>query len=215
MKNNWPNIFILPYLLLLFIGALAYFITEKTEAHLFVNQFHNSILDNLFYYSTYLGDGVFVVITIIIAAFFNVRLAILIIASYALSAGITQGLKHLVFNEWMRPAGVFEANAQLHQLYLVPGVELNYHNTFPSGHSTSAFSLFFSLSVFSPKKLIQFILFCLAVLAAYSRVYLSQHFFIDIYAGSFIGTVCSLLLYQYWVAGINEKYNQPLLNFIK
>ena len=215
MKNNLPYTFIIAYLLLLVIGAIAYFKIEKIEAHLIVNQFHNSVLDNLFYYLTYLGDGVFVVITIIIAAFFNVRLAVLIIASYALSALITQGLKHFVFNEWMRPAGIFEANAQLHQLYLVTGVELNYHNTFPSGHSTSAFSLFFSLSIFTPKKLIQFILFCLAVLAAYSRVYLSQHFFIDIYAGSFIGTVCSLLLYQYWIAGLNEKYNQPLLNFIK
>lgn len=215
MKNNWPNTFIFPYLMLLIIGAFFYFFTDKVEAHLFVNQFHNSVLDNLFYYSTFLGDGIFVVITIIIAAFFNVRLAILILASYALSAGITQGLKHWVFNEWMRPAGILETYDKLHQLYIVPKVELNYHYSFPSGHSTSAFSLFFSLSIFTPKKFIQFILFFLAVLAAYSRVYLSQHFFIDIYAGSFIGTVCSLLLYHFGVAKINDKYNQSILNLIK
>lgn len=215
MKNKLPNAFIFPYILLLIIGAIAYFLTNKIEAHLFINKYHNSLFDNFFYYATYLGDGAFVVITVIIAAFFNVRLALLIFASYALSAGITQGLKHLVFNEWIRPAGIFEANAQLQQLYLVPGVELNYHNTFPSGHSTSAFALFFSLSIFSSKKTIQFLLLGIAVLAAYSRVYLSQHFFIDIYAGSFIGTLCSIAVYYYWIARLNEKYNQPVLNLIK
>lgn len=215
MKNKLPNAFIFPYLLLLLIGAFAYFIADKTEAHLFANQFHHAILDSIFYYATYLGDGFFVVITLIIAAFFNVRLALLILVSYALSAGVTQGLKHLVFEEWMRPAAIFEANAQLQQLYLVPGVELNYHNSFPSGHSTSAFALFFSLSIFSSKKTIQFLLLGIAVLAAYSRVYLSQHFFIDIYAGSFIGTICSIAVYHYWIARLNEKYNQPLINLIK
>lgn len=215
MKNKLPDSFILPYLLLLIIGAFSYFITDKIEAHLFANQFHNIFLDKFFLYVTYLGDGFFVLLVVIITLFFNVRLALLILASYALSAGITQGLKHLVFNEWMRPAGIFEANAQLQQLYLVPGVELNYHNSFPSGHSTSAFALFFSLSIFSSKKIISFFLLLIAVLTAYSRVYLSQHFFIDIYAGSFIGTICSLLVYQYWIAGLNEKYNQSVLTLIK
>lgn len=215
MKNKLPIAFIYPYLLLLIIGVFFYFITNKTEAHLFANRFHHFILDKLFFYATYLGDGYFIVITSIIASFFNVRLALLILASYALSSGITQGLKHLVFNEWMRPAGVFETNAQLQQLYLVPGVELNYHHSFPSGHSTSAFALFFSLSIFSTRKIIQFLLLCLAVFVAYSRVYLSQHFFIDIYAGSFIGTICSLAVYKFWTEGLNEKYNQSVFNLIK
>ncbi|MFN7013331.1 MAG: phosphatase PAP2 family protein [Bacteroidia bacterium] len=215
MKNKLPNAFILPYILLLIIGAIAFFFMNKIEAHIFINQYHHPFFDTIFYYATYLGDGIFVVITLIIAAFFNVRLALLILASYALSAGITQGLKHLFFDDWMRPAGIFEANAQLQQLYLIPGVELNYHNSFPSGHSTSAFALFFSLSIFSSKKTIQFLLLVIAVLTAYSRVYLSQHFFIDIYAGSFIGTICSLLVYQYWIAELSEKYNQSLLTLIK
>lgn len=215
MKNKLPNAFIFPYILLLIIGAIAYFFTNKIDAHLYINKYHHPFFDTFFYYATYLGDGFFVVITLIITAFFNVRLALLILASYALSAGITQGLKHLLFDDWMRPAGIFEANAQLQQLYLIPGVELNYHNSFPSGHSTSAFALFFSLTIFSPKKTIQLLLLVLAVLTAFSRVYLSQHFFIDIYAGSFIGTISSLLVYQYWIAGLSEKYNQSVLNLIK
>ncbi|MFN4234659.1 MAG: phosphatase PAP2 family protein [Bacteroidia bacterium] len=215
MKNNLPTAFILPYLLFLLVGAFFYFFTDKIQAHLYVNQYHHTFLDILFSYITYLGDGYFVVITSIIVSFFNFRLSVLILSAYVFSAGITQGLKHLLFSDWMRPAGVFETSAQLKELYLVPGIELNYHHSFPSGHSTSAFSLFYSLSLFSSKKILQFILFCLAVLAAFSRVYLSQHFFIDIYAGSFIGIVCSLLLYHFWIADLNEKYNQPLFNLIK
>ena len=36
-------------------------------------------------------------------------------------------------------------------------------------------------------------LFCLALLVAFSRVYLSQHFLNDIYAGSLLGTASALL----------------------
>ena len=35
----------------------------------------------------------------------------------------------------------------------------------------------------------------LGLVAAWSRIYLAQHFFIDVYVGSIIGTTTSLLLY--------------------
>jgi membrane-associated phospholipid phosphatase len=39
-------------------------------------------------------------------------------------------------------------------------------------------------------------LFLLALIAAYSRVYLSQHFFEDIYAGSFVGLIAALVAHR-------------------
>lgn len=215
LKNKLPDAFILPYLLLLITGAIAYFSTNKIDAHLYANKFHHPVGDILFYYATYLGDGIFVVITLILASLFNTRAAILILLSYLLSALITQGLKHLLFEDWMRPAAIFEANNQLQQLYIIKGVEVNYHYSFPSGHSTSAFALFFSLSFFAQNKILQFLLFVLALIAAYSRVYLSQHFFIDIYAGSIIGTLCSLLVYKFWIEKLDVKYSQPIFNLLK
>jgi membrane-associated phospholipid phosphatase len=59
--------------------------------------------------------------------------------------------------------------------------------------------------------------FCLALVASYSRVYLSQHFFGDIYAGSVIGVGSTLALY-YWMDTLLRKnarewHNKGLLSY--
>lgn len=68
-------------------------------------------------------------------------------------------------------------------------------NSFPSGHSTSAFCLFFCLCIISPKVWQKIFFFCLAILIGFSRVYLSQHFFEDIYVGSIIGVGFSFTIF--------------------
>jgi membrane-associated phospholipid phosphatase len=51
------------------------------------------------------------------------------------------------------------------------------------------------LALFTKNKWIEFLLFSIALIVGYSRVYLSQHFFIDIYAGSIIGVSTTLVIY--------------------
>jgi membrane-associated phospholipid phosphatase len=209
--QNQPKGFIYTYIFLLAIGAMAFLILDKNASHLYVNKFHFHLADLFFSLITYLGDGIFVILIAIIISLYNSKAGLLIISSYLLSAGITQGLKHLFFDDWMRPAGVFQEIAKIEELYLVPGVEIHYHNSFPSGHSTSAFALFFSISYFVSNNFVQFALLLLAVLTAFSRVYLSQHFFIDIYAGSFIACICVYVLYNYWIKKMNNKYDKSIL----
>ena len=64
----------------------------------------------------------------------------------------------------------------------------------------SAFALFglFALLV-TQKKVIGILIFGLAVLVGFSRVYLIHHFFIDIYVGSIIGTLLAIIIYSFWV----------------
>lgn len=50
--------------------------------------------------------------------------------------------------------------------------------------------------------------FVLALLAAYSRIYLSQHFFADVYAGSLIGVLTTILVY-YWLTTFFNKQDYP------
>jgi membrane-associated phospholipid phosphatase len=69
------------------------------------------------------------------------------------------------------------------------------HNSFPSGHATTTFSLFCLLSLLAVKRGWGWLWFALALLAAYSRVYLGQHFFGDIFAGAVIGTSASVACY--------------------
>ncbi len=162
--------------------------------------------NSFFKYATYIGDGVFIISFIIFMLFYNVQKSLTILIAYLLSAGITQGLKYSFFSNIDRPILVFEQKHIL--LSVIEGVDLNIHNSFPSGHTTAAFSLFFCLSFFSKNQYCKVGFFIAALIVAFSRVYLSQHFFEDITAGSLIGVlftwiVCAVL-YQ---TNISKKYN--------
>ena len=111
------------------------------------------------------------------------------------SAAITQVLKRWVF-DWPRPSAVFQD--QLDQLNLVEGVELASRFSFPSGHSTVTFAVFFLVSLILFNRKYLGLLFCvLAILVGFSRAYLFQHFPEDILVGSLIGGTSSMIAYAW------------------
>jgi len=71
-------------------------------------------------------------------------------------------------------------------------------HSFPSGHTITAFAFFLALAFFTKRPAIHFLYFLLAVLVGYSRVYLSQHFAIDVLAGSFVGVSVTILCKFYF-----------------
>jgi membrane-associated phospholipid phosphatase len=189
-RNNFP--FLIPYLLFLLFGAVLIIVNTKSETHLEFNRFHNHFCDIFFLYVTYLGDGYAAVLAVILLLAVKFRYALIAGLSNIISALITQTLKHTLFSEVVRPAKFFEG---LHDLYLVPNVENYLYNSFPSGHSTCAFSLYFSVALIVENKALKCCCFLLAITVGYSRIYLSQHFFEDVYAGSLIGVVTTLIVY--------------------
>ena len=185
---------------------------SKAEKHLEFNTFHTPFFDTFFYYFTYLGDGVTAVLVVILLLSVKYRFAIIVGASNIIAALITQFLKHEVFYNAVRPKKYFEG---VHDLYFVPGVDNYLYNSFPSGHSTCAFSLYCALSLIVKNKILKFIFFVMAFLVGYSRVYLSQHFFEDVYAGSVIGVSVTLIVY-YFVSKINKNWlEQSLISTFK
>jgi len=98
----------------------------------------------------------------------------------------------LVFDDALRPLSIIKD-----QVIRIPAnIEMTKLNSFPSGHSTSAFSLFTILALESSKKRNQIFLLLMAMSVAFSRIYLLQHFLIDTWAGSFIGLLSATLVYQ-------------------
>ena len=189
-RENKP--FLIPYLVFLAIGGITLFLNEKGKLHLFFNHYHHPVADRIFEYITYLGDGVTVLIATIMALFVRYRYAILIGGANFISALITQGLKQLVFNDVSRPSKFFEG---VKDIYFVPGVEMHSSYSFPSGHTTAAFTLYLCLALLTHNKWLKSFLFILSLAIGFSRVYLSQHFFNDIYAGSLIGVTISLTMF--------------------
>lgn len=119
----------------------------------------------------------------------------LIIASTGLLAGLlAQIFKRFVFADSPRPKAFFDGIADLH---FIPGVDVFSHHSFPSGHAATVFALFFALSFLTSKKYLQFTYLALALLTGFSRIYLSQHFLIDVYFGAITGIVTAFFLIFY------------------
>jgi membrane-associated phospholipid phosphatase len=190
LKSN--ILFLLPYFIFLLIGGIVLLNNTKASLHLTINSFHTDFLDFLFYYATYLGDGLVAILAVIILLLIKYRYAVFVGFSYSLSSLFTQLLKHTLFDDAVRPKKFFEG---IHDVYFVPGVDNYMYNSFPSGHATTAFSLYFALALIIKNSKIKFLLFIMALLVSYSRIYLSQHFFGDVYAGSVIGVSFTFIVY--------------------
>ena len=159
-------------------------LNEKLDLHLWFNQFHNSFFDFFFRFATQLAEGWFIGIVVFLALLHRVRLGVAGLAGIALSGITTQMLKRLVFGDHFRPIKLFDGLADLH---LIEGVTMHSAHSFPSGHATAAFALFLFGAYAFKKKWVQLVCYGFALITAYSRVYLSQHFFEDIVVGSAIG----------------------------
>ena len=195
--------FLLPWLLFVLLGVILFSFYQKNDIHIYLNQLHNKFCNYFFYYVTYAGDGIAAAIIVFILLFVQYRFALLVAAANIFSSLCTQGLKHLVYDDMLRPKKYFEG---VYELNFVPGVENYYYNSFPSGHATTAFATFFCLALCTGNKFIKLICFFTALTIGFSRVYLSQHFLNDVYAGSLIGVIVSILVYRFII--LNEKLNK-------
>lgn len=163
---------------------------SKASIHLSINQFHSSFSDSFFRTITILGDGITATIIVIVLLFIRFRFALMMAASNIACSLIVQSLKRFFFINAVRPHEFFKG---MHSLYLVPGVEVYSFNSFPSGHSATIVTTCALLCCMVKRKSVRALLFILALLVAFSRVYLSQHFLGDIYAGSIIGFIAAYI----------------------
>ncbi len=166
---------------------------------------HNQFFDEFFMYCTMIGDPFTMILVTIGTLFIKYRYSLLIGLAYAYSQVIVQILKR-IFNS-PRPSKFFEG---LNPIRTIQDYPLYEWNSFPSGHSTSAFALAVVLSYLLPYKRRHWIIIPIAILTAFSRVYLSQHFFQDVFAGAVLGVVLTFQLI--WWLENTEWYHSPKLN---
>ena len=84
---------------------------------------------------------------------------------------------------------------ELPDFHIVSGVHMHSSYSFPSGHAATIFAMCLILAGFTRNKTLKILFLFIAFLVAFSRVYLSQHFLTDMYAGSFIGILSSVLIF--------------------
>ena len=206
-KHIFP--FLVPTLVLALILAVALLIVPKAELHLALCQPHTPFLDTIIPFFTNLVDWLPYLIVVLLL-FYRAGWSTFLASNLLLTTLIVQPIKHIVHAP--RPLTWFAEYMPDITLPLVEGVRMNHWLSFPSGHTATFFALFFCVSIIlcaeniKGKYILSFLCFLCASFGAYTRIYLSQHFALDIFAGILIAVCSTLILYFFLVK--NTKNTQ-------
>ncbi len=204
-KQN--RLFFAGYLVLVIFALFILLGYSKVESHLLLNPLHYKFLDYVFRGATILGDGIFIIILAVLLWFLKKKyLALMIVGGYLISGIPVQVIKSFI--ESPRPAIFLKS---INYSHFVEGVTLHNYNSFPSGHTASAFALVVILSTYFKNNLSSLLFLLLATAVGYSRIYLSQHFMVDVFVGSLIGVLSGIAAYLFldkWIRKITEKGKQ-------
>lgn len=202
--------FLIPYLVILCICLVIKLVYTKSEIYFAVNAHYNQFADWIAPYVTDVGNGWTAVAIAALLTLFNYRKALIVASSYAVTSLSAQIIKYIF--DAPRPLLYFKD--QVDRIHLVKGVEMLHVHSFPSGHTVSIFTLGVIFTYWSKNKAWGPVFLLIAVMVGYSRMYLSQHFFEDVTAGSAIGTILTVI-WLYWLDNKNfikrPKWQKGLL----
>jgi membrane-associated phospholipid phosphatase len=200
MKLNLNEVFrrikwlVIPYLLVLCICLVIRLVFTRQTIYFTVNSIYSPVADFLAPFVTDLGNGWFAVFIAAVLALFSYRKAFLVVTSCGVTAIVAQILKFI----FAAPRPKLYFKDQLSRIHFVKAVEILSYHSFPSGHTVTAFSLAVLFTYWSRNKGWGPVFLLIAVMVGYSRMYLSEHFFEDVTAGSVIGVIITVI-WLYWL----------------
>lgn len=174
---------------LLLLAASILLINGKATSFVSLNSYHPFVLNVFFINFTFMGDGIFALCLIAIIFFYYKKReqGFAYLYSFLISGITVQIIKNLTNSP--RPKLFFEAGQYLH---FIDGVSLANHSSFPSGHTTTAFAIATVMVLMMKDKIWQLLVLIVAVMVGYSRIYLAQHFILDVIIGALIGTASGI-----------------------
>ena len=187
--RRFSYFYLLSFLFILIgLGSLLTF--TKGELVYFFNNHQSDVLNILFKNITHLGEWIGgSILFFILLFFFKYKYSILFLICILVSSLTSQFLKRVVYPNEQRPSALYE------DLNEIEDVKKNKQFSFPSGHTTAAFTIFSFLAFAGATKIWQAIAMLLASSVGISRVYLGQHFMIDVVAGAVLGLLLTAVLY--------------------
>lgn len=192
IKDN--RLFLALFSLFLLVGLVPLISMEKGEVLLWFNRFNTPFWDMFFSIITRFAEVPAFVMVFLVFYILKKRKEAWLVGVLGVLVLLTAFLLKSLFRH-PRPKSFFEDNKLLDQIYFVEGIYINSGDTaFPSGHTMGAFALFSIISFLTPNKSwMPVLFFSLALLVGFSRIYLVQHFFEDVYSGAIVGVLLSLL----------------------
>jgi len=199
MKNIWDNSwFMIPALLFFNIGLLLLYFVPYGYEILYLNDFRYEPFNSIFQFVTLLGEEYAYIVCGIAALFWRYRFALLIALVGLITLPTVFAIKEYFSVD--RPITFFRQQDLEHIVVTVPGVALNSGPTsFPSGHTMAAFALYGMVTLILGQKQRRWglPLSLLAALVGVSRVFLVQHFLVDILVGAILGLGVTWLAWRF------------------
>jgi undecaprenyl-diphosphatase len=170
----------------------------------FINSLHCAFLDNFFLITTNLGNGWVVTPVLLLIAFIKVprqKLGPFIISATLFMVG--SGLINTQIKQsFSRPRPVSSFSEEIaprpneHRSVHAIGERL-YCNSFPSGHSNTAFAAATLLALGFGG--LYWLAFAVAGIVGYSRIYLGAHFPSDVVAGALLGFIVMWIWFKLYL----------------
>jgi membrane-associated phospholipid phosphatase len=178
---------------------------------LYFNDFRVEPFNAIFKFLSWCGETWIWIIVGLAALFWRYRFTLLI-AMTGLIIPLVFVVKDKIGAD--RPITYFREVGKINDVVTVPGEALNTGQTsFPSGHTMSAFGLFSILALIAGRQSRKRVLFLaiLAISVGLSRIFLVQHFLVDVLGGALLGMLVSGFVWwlndqsyfqqQYWMDG--------------
>ncbi len=176
----------------LVLGALGFLFYDQGSETIFFDRHHSDFLDLFFVFFTRLAEWGFLTFVGVVLLFSRLKYLFVYLIDISVVGIVIGFLKMNVFPERVRPSIFFSGQYKLH---FPEGIPVLTQYSFPSGHTAVAFAVFFLLAIYIKRTWVSLILLGAALLVGISRIYLMEHFWIDVYFGSLAGILITLLVY--------------------
>lgn len=205
---------IVSFWVVLAVGLLALLLVlimfDKAQGFLNIQVPHSQTVNFIFGILTFPGDGLFALAVGLYLLLFNsYRNAITLISGYLVGSIIVQVCKIFIFSPTPRPVKWFELSN--YPFVLPEGLNPHLWNSFPSGHSASAATLFLFIATLSNKMSIHVTCGIMMLLVGYSRIYLYMHFPEDVFVGLIIGII-AMVFSKAFIDYLFEKHSPQWSN---
>jgi membrane-associated phospholipid phosphatase len=191
--RHFRNAVLFSIVLALIVAAFI-LIYGKENSFLVINKYNSPQFDYVFKAWTYLGDGIIWVPVFLYVLLFRRDYFVAVLTALIICTALTHFLKRVIYPDEFRPIVVLGEKVRA-----IQGYYMNRAHSFPSGHTSTAFTLALLLVTIVKKSFWDYFFPVIAFFVGYSRVYLAQHFVTDVFAGMLVGIVSSylsLLIYE-------------------